>query len=128
MTSAAYLAKEVWTLARNQSDVFTMDFTDWLDSGDTLSAVSGTVTSNTVSYTLGVTADSAITKGTPAINSSTITVVSNGASNSIAANKAVQIALSAVSATIGRVYEIVVVASTTNGRVASGVARLEIIG
>ena len=128
MTSAAYLAKEVWTLARNQSDVFTMDFTDWLDSGDTLSAVSGTVTSNTVSYTLGVTADSAITKGTPAMNSSTITVVSNGASNSIAANKAVQIALSAVSATIGRVYEIVVVASTTNGRVASGVARLEIIG
>lgn len=128
MTSAAYLAKEVWTLARNQSDVFTMDFTDWLDSGDTLSAVSGTVTSNTVSYTLGVTADSAITKGTPAINSSTITVISNGASNAIAANNAVQIALSAVSATIGRVYEIVVVASTTNGRVASGVARLEIIG
>lgn len=128
MTSAAYLAKEIWTLARNQSDVFTMDFTDWLDSGDTLSAISGTVTSNTVSYTLGVTADAAITKGTPAINGSTITVISNGASNSIAASMAVQIALSAPAATIGRVYEIVVVASTTNGRVASGVARLEIIG
>ena len=129
MTSAAYLADEVWTLARNQSDVFTLDFTDWLDSGDTLSAISGTVTSNTVSYTLGVTADSAITKGTPAINTGgTVTVISNGSTSTIAVSKCVQIALSAASATVGRVYEVTVVASTTNGRVASGVARLEIIG
>lgn len=128
MTSAAYLADEVWTLARNQSDVFTLDFTDWLDSGDTLSAISGTVTSNGQSYTLGVTVATGIVLGTPAINGSTITVISNGATNSIAASKAVQVAISAPSATVGRVYEVTVVASTTNGRVASGVARLEIIG
>lgn len=128
MTSAAYLADEVWTLARNQSDVFTLDFTDWLDSGDTLSGISGTASSNGQTYTLGVTAATGIVLGTPAINGSTITVISNGATNSIATSKAVQIALSAPSATVGRVYEVTVVASTTNGRVASGVARLEIIG
>lgn len=128
MTSAAYLADEVWTLARNQSDVFTLDFTDWLDSGDTLSGVNGTASSNGQTYTLGVTAATGIVLGTPAINGSTITVISNGATNSIAASKAVQVAISAPSATVGRVYEVTVVASTTNGRVASGVARLEIIG
>ena len=128
MTSAAYLADEVWTLARNQSDVFTLDFTDWLDSGDTLSSVSGTATANGQSYTLGVTAAAAVVIGTPAINGSTVTVVSNTATTTIAASKCVQVALSAPSATVGRVYEVTVVASTTNGRVASGVARLEIIG
>ena len=128
MTAAAYLADEVWTLARNQSDVFTLDFTDWLDSGDTLSSVSGTATANGNTYTLGVTAASGIVIGTPAINGSSVTVISNGSSSTIATSKCVQVALSAPSATVGRVYEVTVVASTTNGRVASGVARLEIIG
>ena len=128
MTSAAYLADEVWTLARNQSDVFTLDFTDWLDSGDTLSGISGTATANGQTYTLGVTSATGIVIGTPAINGSSVTVISNGASSTIATSKCVQVAISAPSATVGRVYEVTVVASTANGRVASGVARLEIIG
>lgn len=119
-----YTCEQVWSLAATSSDVFTVDYTDLLASGETLSAISGTVTIGAITYSLGVTVPTGITAGSPAINSGSVTV--NGVT--IATSKAVQVRLSTNGATVGRVASIIVVASTSAGNVLPVEARLEIIG
>jgi hypothetical protein len=119
-----YTCEQVWTLAATSSDVFTVDFTDALADGETLSAISGTLTIGAITYTLGVTVPSGITAGTPAINSGDVTVDGE----TIAANKAVQVRLSTNGATVGRVASVIVAASTSGGNVLPVECKLEIIG
>lgn len=123
MTSPAYTADELWSLATGESDVFTMDFTDALATGETLSAISGTVSSNGSSFTLGVTA-TGITLGTPTINSGSIAVDDA----TIAASKAVQVRITAPSGTVGKIYEVTFTASTSGSNVLQQIGRLEVLG
>mgnify|MGYP003350968806 FL=1 len=110
--------------AATSSDVFTVDFTDALADGETLSAISGTLTIGAITYTLGVTVPSGITAGAPAINSGEVVIDGE----TIAANKAVQVRLSTNGATVGRVASIIVAASTSGGNVLPVECKLEIIG
>lgn len=119
-----YTCEQVWSLAGTSSDVFTVDFTDLLASGETLSSVSGTVTAGGITYSLGVTVPTGITAGTATINSGAVVV--NGVT--IATSKAVQVRLSTNGATVGRRCSIVVVVSTSAGNVLPVEAILEIIG
>jgi hypothetical protein len=119
-----YTCEQVWSLAATSSDVFTIDYTDLLGSGETLAAVSGTVTAGGITYSLGVTVPTGITAGAAAINSGSVVV--NGVT--IATSKAVQVRLSTNGATVGRRCSIVVVVSTSSGNVLPVEAVLEIIG
>ncbi len=115
-------ATQQWHLAADESRLFTMDFTDLLVSGETLSAVSGT----SGSVTLGVTtaAGSGITVATPAINTGTITD-DNG--DTIAIGKAVQVRLTEVSATVGTTYDVTFWVTTTASNRITQVAKLVVV-
>ena len=119
-----YTCEQIWTLASKASDVFTVDYTDALASGETLSAISGSVTIGAITYALGVTVPTGLTAGTPAINSGEVTVddvvISTG--------KAVQVRLSTNGATVGRVMSVIVTPSTSGGNVLPVECRLEVIG
>lgn len=112
--------RQVLVVTTRESCLFTLDFTRWLATGETISAVSGT----SGGYTLGVTADVAVTVGTPAVNTGTVT---DEDGNTIAVGKAVQVRLAAASGVVGTVYEIVCLVSTTDGNRYEGKARLQVV-
>lgn len=101
MTYQENRAVEQWFLPSLGSTLFTLDCTNYLSSGATVNAVSG----SSGSVTLGVTttAGSAITVGTPAINSSTIT---KDDGSTIAVGKAIQVRLTDVSGVVGKEYDV----------------------
>lgn len=122
--SRPYTCAQIWTLAATSSDVFTADFTGVLASGETLSAVSGTVVAGGITYTLGVTAGTGVSVGTPAINSGAVDVDGT----TIATGKCVQVRLSSNAATVGRRVSVIVAVSTSAGNVLPCECLLEIIG
>lgn len=101
MTYQENRATEQWFLPSLASTLFTLDCTNYLASGATVNAVSGT----SGSVTLGVTttAGSAITVGSPAINAATIT---KDDGDTIAIGKAIQVRLTDVSGTVGEQYDV----------------------
>ena len=124
MASSAFTCKELWTLSTRETKVFTVDFTDELASGETLTAISGDVTVNATTVTLGVSAPTGIAAGTPTINSGTVTV----GSETIAVGKCVQVRLYATGGTVGKQYAIRVTAQTSDSNVIEAYCTLEVLG
>lgn len=113
-TPTLITSEAVWTLGVSEARTFTFDFTNWLVTGVTLSAVSG---SNAYSVTLGVAeiTTSALTIGTPEITTGSVTVMGGSGEETIATGKAVQVLIRAASATAGKSYEIRCRATTSAG-------------
>lgn len=113
-------AQEVWSITTSESRLFTCDFTDLLASGETISGVSGT----SGGVTLGVSADAAITVGTPAVNTDTI-ADDNG--DTIAIGKAIQVRLSASAGVVGTPYDVLFTCATSANNRLQQVVKLQVV-
>ena len=124
MAASEVKARQVWHITTVESIVYTMEFTDLLGSGETISAISGT----NDGATLGVTADAAVTVGTPSINAGAITYTdADGESRTIAIGKGVQVRLKAASGTVGTAYEISFVVATSDNNTRQQFATLQVV-
>lgn len=99
MSYTEITATEIVSMTTRETRLVTYDFTSLLASGETISTISG----SSGGQTLGVSADAAITVGTPAVNVATITK-SNG--ETIAIGKAVQVRLTPASGVVGTTYPV----------------------
>ena len=124
MAASEVKARQVWHITTVESIVYTMEFTDLLGSGETISAISGT----NDGATLGVTSDAAVTVGTPSINAGAITYTdADGESRTIAIGKGVQVRLKAASGTVGTAYEISFVVATSDNNTRQQFATLQVV-
>ena len=124
MAASEVTARQVWHITTVESIVYTMEFTDLLGSGETISAISGT----NDGATLGVTCDAAVTVGTPSINAGAITYTdADGESRTIAIGKGVQVRLKAASGTVGTAYEISFVVATSDNNTRQQFATLQVV-
>lgn len=122
MTSyAAVTAEGQWTITTRESRLLTMDFTNLLDTGEVVTAVSGT----NGGITLGVTdASSVLTIGSPSINAAAIT---DDRGDTISIGKAVQVRVSAANGVAGTVYELRFVVATDSSNRIEQVGKLQVV-
>jgi hypothetical protein len=113
-------ADQLWAITTRESRLFTMDFTQLLSTGETINGVSGT----SGGVTLGVTVDAVITAGTPAVN---IATIEDDRGDTIAIGKAIQVRLSAASAAVGEVYDVLFTCVTTANNRIEQIARLQVL-
>jgi hypothetical protein len=124
MPAPEITAREVWHITTSESRLFTLDFGELLASGETINAVSGT----NGGVTLGVSADAAITIGTPSINSGALTYTdADGESQSIAAGKGVQVRLSAASGVAGTFYPVTFTVATSDSNRLQQIVQLQVV-
>lgn len=124
MADASATAKEIWFITTRESRIYTLDLTDDLASSETINAVSGT----NGSYTLGVTAAAAVTVGTPAVNTGTVSYTdADGEAITIAVGKAIQVRLAAASGVVGTQYTITFLYATTTSDRKEAFATLQVI-
>lgn len=124
MPAPEITAREVWHVTTSESRLFTLDCGELLAASETINAVSGT----NGGVTLGVSADAAITVGTPSINSGALTYVdADGETQSIAAGEAVQVRLSAASGVVGTRYPVTFTMATSDSNRLQQIVMLQVV-